>query len=121
MISTILFDLDDTLYPASAGIWTLILARIEEYMQKYLDIPASDIPQMRRNFFETYGTTLRGLQLTRGIDTEAFLAYVHDVPVEDCLSPDLGLRSSLVPSRSVSSSLPMRIHAMLRAFWQLWI
>jgi putative hydrolase of the HAD superfamily len=101
MIRTILFDLDDTLYPPSAGIWTLILARIEDYMQHHLHMQANEIPALRRYFFETYGTTLRGLQLTRGIDTEAFLAYVHDVPVEDCLSPDPQLKQ-------IITSLPQR-------------
>jgi len=88
MISTIFFDLDDTLYPASAGIWSLIRSRIEEYMGTHLQLPVEDIPELRRYYFETYGTTLRGLQMTRGVDTEAFLAYVHNVPVEKHLSPD---------------------------------
>ena len=35
-ISTIIFDLDDTLYPASNGVWTLLRDRITQFMVENL-------------------------------------------------------------------------------------
>lgn len=79
----------------------MIRDRIELYMEERLHLCADEIPSLRRYFFDTYGTTLRGLQMTSGVDSEDFLAYVHDVPVEDCLSPNPALKAFIV-------SLPLR-------------
>jgi len=103
MISTLFFDLDETLYPAASGIWGLIGVRIEEYMRDRLQIAAETIPALRHSYFETYGTTLRGLQINRGIDTDDFLGYVHDVPVEERLQTAPRLRQVIeaLPQRKI--------------------
>ncbi len=31
----------------------------------------------------TYGTTLKGLQIHNKVDTDEYLAYVHNVPLEN--------------------------------------
>lgn len=56
-------------------------------MRERLHLNAEEIPEMRRHYFETYGTTLRGLQENFSVNTQEYLAYVHDVPVETVLSP----------------------------------
>jgi putative hydrolase of the HAD superfamily len=94
-ISTIFFDLDDTLYPNASGIWPMIRQRINQYMLERLKIESEKVHELRRSLFETYGTTMRGLQATYEIDTEEFLAYVHDVPVEERLQKDPVLRDQL--------------------------
>jgi putative hydrolase of the HAD superfamily len=100
-ISTIFFDLDDTLYPASSGLWPLIRERIGSFMSERLNIPVSDVPVLRKNFFEEYGTTLRGLQVNFSVDVADFLAYVHDVPLADFIHPDPVLQDVLrsLPAR----------------------
>ncbi|HVN53604.1 MAG TPA: pyrimidine 5'-nucleotidase [Anaerolineaceae bacterium] len=100
-ISTLFFDLDDTLYPPTTGIWSLIRQRMDLYMAEKLSIDPLVIPGLRRHLFETYGTTMRGLQVTYHIDETEYLAYVHDVQVEQRLQPDLKLRAMLL-------SLPYR-------------
>jgi putative hydrolase of the HAD superfamily len=100
-ISTIFFDLDDTLYPSSAGLWKAIKARMNEYMRAHLNIPAEEIPPLREKYFMQYGTTLRGLQAHHNVDTEEYLAYVHDLPLQDYLVPD-------AVQRSIIASLPTR-------------
>lgn len=50
---------------------------------------------MRDRLFNRYGTTLRGLQIERGIDAKAYLDYVHDVDLSAILSPDPALQSAL--------------------------
>jgi putative hydrolase of the HAD superfamily len=48
-----------------------------------------------------YGTTLRGLEARHHIDTEDFLAFVHDLPLGDFLTPN-------PVQRDVIASLPCR-------------
>lgn len=93
--SHIFFDLDDTLYPSTNGLWDSIRQRMNEYMLERLNIPPERVAVIRRQYFETYGTTLRGLQLHYQVDADDFLAYVHDLPIETVISPDPGLRTLL--------------------------
>jgi putative hydrolase of the HAD superfamily len=88
-------DLDGTLYPGNNGIWELIADRMERYMHEKIGIPLEDVPETRRRYFLEYGTTLRGLMNNHPIDPEHFLAFVHDIPVEEYLEPDPRLREVL--------------------------
>jgi pyrimidine 5'-nucleotidase len=99
--TTLFFDLDDTLYPADSGLWQQIRERIGLYMQERLNIPPAQVPSLRHQLFETYGTTLRGLQVNYQVDVADFLAYVHDVPVAQYIHPDPLLRQVLhaLPAR----------------------
>ena len=94
--NTLFFDLDDTLYPSSTGLWNAIRDRMGQYMHERLDIPWEDIPRIRIQFLETYGTTLRGLQNFYTVDTEEYLAYVHDLPLDQYLYPEPAVRSLLL-------------------------
>ena len=100
-ISTIFFDLDDTLYPASSGLWPLIKDRIGLFMSERLKIPAAEVQPLREKLFKEYGTTLRGLQVNYSFDVADFLAFVHDVPLADYIHPD-------PVQKTVLQSLPAR-------------
>jgi putative hydrolase of the HAD superfamily len=99
--TTIFFDLDDTLYPPANGVWAAIRERMTSYMQEKLGLPREEIAALRRQYYETYGTTLRGLQAHNQVDADDFLAYVHDLPIQDMVQPDPALREFL-------QSLPLR-------------
>jgi len=99
--TTVFFDLDDTLYPASLGLWEAIRIRMHTYMQTLLGLPDDELAALREHYLVTYGTTLRGLQMNHQVDAEDFLAYVHDLPLSDYLKPDPALRTLLL-------SLPQR-------------
>jgi putative hydrolase of the HAD superfamily len=86
--TTLFFDLDDTLYPPSSGVWDAIGVRIDQYMHERVGISMKDVPDLREQLFRTYGTTLRGLTLLYGIDAHDYLAYVHDIPLTSHLTPD---------------------------------
>lgn len=86
-----LFDLDSTLYPASLGFQHLLDQRIMVFMSELLGVPIEEARTIRRGYFSTYGTTLRGLQIHHQVDTEEFLTYVHDLPFDEYLQPDLEL------------------------------
>jgi pyrimidine 5'-nucleotidase len=95
------FDLDDTLYPASSGLWDAIRDRMNIYMRKFIDLPLADIVSIRQKYLEQYGTTLRGLQAHYVVDVDEYLAFVHDLPLEKYIHPDPNLRTLIL-------SLPQR-------------
>lgn len=100
-ITTIFFDLDDTLYPAKAGLWSNIRERINLYMRDQLGIPAAEVSAMRQQYLEQYGTTLLGLHHHYTLDVEKFLDFVHDVPLRDYIQPAPDLRTVIeaLPAR----------------------
>jgi putative hydrolase of the HAD superfamily len=94
--TTLFFDVDDTLYPASSGLWEAIRERMSEFMHEQLNLPPQEIPKLSRSYYEKYGTTLRGLQIHYQIDPEDYLTYVHDLPLERFLKPDPDLHALLL-------------------------
>ncbi len=99
--TTIFFDLDDTLYPNSTGLWLAIKERMNLYMIERMGMAPEDVPALREKYFKMYGTTLRGLQARHNVDAEEYLAYVHDLPLEQYLTPD-------PLQREIIASLPTR-------------
>jgi len=94
--TTLFFDLDDTLYPNGNGLWEAILRRMSLYMAERVGLSWDVIPEKRRMFYETYGTTLRGLQVHYQVDPDDYLDYVHDLSLENYLQPSPRLRSLLM-------------------------
>jgi putative hydrolase of the HAD superfamily len=94
--TTLFFDLDDTLYPKTSGLWEAIRARMGDFMRDRLGFPPDVIPDLRRSYFETYGTTLRGLLIHNQVDADEYLSYVHDLPLEDFIQPDPELRDLIL-------------------------
>jgi putative hydrolase of the HAD superfamily len=95
MIRTILFDLDDTLYPPESGIMGEIRKRILEFIMTRLDLPRAEADALRRKYFLEYGTSMRGLQIKHQIDTDEFLHFVHDIPIQEHLEPNAELDAML--------------------------
>jgi pyrimidine 5'-nucleotidase len=89
--TTIFFDLDDTLYPSSTGLWEAIKERMNIYMRDRMGFDPAEIPRVREKYYRQYGTTLRGLQANHEIDVEDFLAFVHDLPLLDFIQPNPAL------------------------------
>ncbi|HQV63330.1 MAG TPA: pyrimidine 5'-nucleotidase [Anaerolineales bacterium] len=99
--TTIFFDLDDTLYPSSTNLWLAIKGRMNEFMRDRMNIPTDEIPALREKYYMQYGTTLKGLEKHHQINVDDFLAYVHDLPLSNYLTPD-------TVQREVIASLPTR-------------
>ncbi len=95
------FDLDETLYAKGNGLWDAIRERMVQYMVERLGLPKDQVHALRRMYYETYGTTLRGLQKHYSVDVDDYLAYVHDIPLERFIQPVPELRDMLL-------SLPQR-------------
>ena len=101
--STIFFDLDDTLYPSNTGLWKAIKERMNLYMRDRMGFPEKDVPLLREQYFKMYGTTLRGLQARHNVDAQEYLAFVHDLPLMDFLTPNPVVREVIasLPSRKL--------------------
>lgn len=112
-ITTLLFDLDDTLYHPSSGVWRAIGERINRFMAERVGIPAERVAALREQYFVTFGTTLNGLRANHGVDPEEYLAFVHDIPLDRLLAEDLQLQAmlALLPQRKVIFSNADRAHA----------
>ncbi|MCK5913030.1 MAG: pyrimidine 5'-nucleotidase [Desulfuromusa sp.] len=94
-MKAILFDLDNTLYPAERDLFSLIDVRINRYMEDVVAIDPDDVDNLRRRYWIDYGTTLQGLIRHHVVDPEDYLDYVHAVDVSSKLSIDNELRKTL--------------------------
>jgi putative hydrolase of the HAD superfamily len=74
-----IFDLDNTLYPASANLFAMIDARIGEYVQHLLDCSPEEAHRVQKAYFHAHGTTLSGLIADHRTDPNHYLDFVHDV------------------------------------------
>ena len=112
-MKTFIFDLDNTLYPESLNVFSLIDRRINRYMNQRLGIPEYQVDSLRRRYWEIYGVTLTGLMAHYDADPEDFLRYVHDVDLSNVLKPDPGLRNALkaISSPKVILTNGSRCHA----------
>ena len=89
-----IFDLDNCLYPASAGLFDLIDERMGAYIQRLLDCDPAEARRVQKDHFHTHGTTLAGLMKAHDVDPHDFLADVHAIPL-DRLSADERLTRAL--------------------------
>ena len=81
-IDTWIFDLDNTLYPASASLFPQIDARMGAYIQRLLGLDKDAAWAVQKGFFHAHGMTLPGLMAEHGVDPHEFLADVHDVDID---------------------------------------
>jgi len=74
-----IFDLDNSLYPASTNLFELIDVRMGEYIAKRLGCTSAEARTVQKGFFRDHGTTLAGLMKEHGVEPRDFLDYVHDI------------------------------------------
>lgn len=74
-----IFDLDNSLYPASTNLFSLIDIRMGEYIARLLGCDPVEARRVQKSYFHEHGTTLAGLMAANGVDPREFLDYVHDI------------------------------------------
>lgn len=111
--TTILLDLDDTLYPSSTGLWKAISQRIDSFMQDVLGIAPSEAILLRADYLRRYGTTLGGLVAHHNADPLNYLLYVHDIDLDGFLAPnpELGSMLAQLPQKRVVFTNATKDHA----------
>lgn len=78
-LNTWLFDLDNTLYPATSSLFPQIDQKMKAFIADFLKVSPEDAFRIQKQYYRDYGTTLRGLMLVHGLEPDQFLAYVHDI------------------------------------------
>jgi putative hydrolase of the HAD superfamily len=110
-IRYVLFDVDNTLYPASSGLLHEINQRMTAYMAALLSVSEEEASITRQTYREQYGTTLSGLVHHHGLeDVNAFLEYCHPTRLDSYLTPDPDLQTflaSLPVPASILTNSPM--------------
>ncbi|WP_316012863.1 pyrimidine 5'-nucleotidase [Roseobacter sp. HKCCA0434] len=111
-VDTWVFDLDNTLYPPSAGIFDQMDGLMNDWIARELRVSHDDAQAMRESYLEQYGTTLGGLMLNHGIDADAFLAETHDLDLGEIeMKPALRAAIDALPGRKYVFTNGSREHA----------
>ena len=93
-VHTWVFDLDNTLYPASQALFPQIEARIGAFVSGHLGIGLAEARRLQKTYFREFGSTLRGLMTVHQTEPSNFLEFVHDIDY-GALAPDLRLDGAL--------------------------
>lgn len=99
-IDTWIFDLDNTLYPASCDLFALIDARMNAYLRNLFSVDETEAHRIQKQYFRDHGTTLSGLMSQHGTDPHHFLDFVHDIEMDRVsANPDLKDALMALPGR----------------------
>ncbi len=77
-----IFDLDNTLYPASANLFAQIHVNMGAYIQNLLGVDPVEAHRIQKDLYHSHGMTLPGLMELHSIDPHDFLDKVHAVDVD---------------------------------------
>ena len=102
--SHLLFDMDNTLYPASSAMDKGITRRMLECVAEFFNCDMEKAVELRAERIVHYSTTLEWLRAEGMTDVEGFLAHVHPSYEADELPPQPGLREFLI-----SLNMPMSV------------
>ncbi|WP_419903588.1 pyrimidine 5'-nucleotidase [Kiloniella sp.] len=107
-----LFDLDNTLYPASNNLFSQIEKRMGSFIQEFLNLDPTAAHKVQKDYFRRYGTTLKGLMVNHDLNPDLYLEYVHDVDFS-AISPNhaLGEALSRLPGRKLIFTNASNVHA----------
>ena len=115
-VTTWVFDLDNTLYPADSGIWPLIDERITLFLAALFGMDLQSARALHQHYYLRHGTTLRGLVEEDIHEAERFLEFVHDID-RSVLKPNPALAREVarLPGRTLIFTNGSRNHAILTA------
>lgn len=95
-----IFDLDNSLYPASCDLFALIDVRMTDYIAELTGKPRDEARRLQKSFFHEHGTTLAGLMREHDVDPRHFLDFVHDIDLARITAdPDLLAALDRLPGR----------------------
>lgn len=99
-----IFDLDNTLHDAQAKIFPSMHQQINAYLMKRFELDEAGANDMRRGFWQRYGTTMNGLMRHHNTDPREFLAATHQFPeLGDMVVHEAAVRHALarLPGRKL--------------------
>lgn len=97
-----IFDLDNTLYPASCRLFDQVERRIGEFVQQLLKLEPEAARALQKQYFRDHQTTLNGLMIHHKIDPAEFLEFVHRIDVSGVAADErLDQALALLPGRKL--------------------
>src|SRR6516162_7297138 len=111
-VETWVFDLDNTLYPHHLNLWQQVDARIRDYIVGFLNVTHDEAWRVQKDYYQRYGTTMRGLMEEHGLNPDRFLEVVHEID-HSPLTPDPALGAAIagLPGRKLILTNGTRAHA----------
>ncbi|MBC8339696.1 MAG: pyrimidine 5'-nucleotidase [Rhodospirillales bacterium] len=96
------FDLDNTLYPASCDLFAQVDRKMTAYIADYLDVGFEQAGEIRKTYYHDHGTTMSGMMTLHDMDPAEFLDVVHDIDL-GVVDPDPELDQALsrLPGRKI--------------------
>jgi putative hydrolase of the HAD superfamily len=111
-VDTWIFDLDNTLYPASCNLFAEVDRRMGEYIAKAIGVPYEHARHLQKAYYRQFGTTLAGLMRVHKLAPGPFLDYVHDIDLSLVPeSPKLAAALAALPGRRLIFTNGSRRHA----------
>ncbi|MEM7059788.1 MAG: pyrimidine 5'-nucleotidase [Pseudomonadota bacterium] len=106
------FDLDNTLYPASADLFGQMDPLMTQFIATTLAVSETRADSIRRDTWARYGATLTGLIAEYNIDPAAFLEATHQLDLT-VLTPDPSLAQAIaaLPGQRFIHTNGPRAHA----------
>lgn len=97
-----IFDLDNTLYPASSKLFDQVDWNMTRYVGELLGLEPVAARALQKQYFREYGTTMRGLMTVHDVDPVAFMNDVHTIDLAP-IAADPVLNDALerLPGRKV--------------------
>jgi putative hydrolase of the HAD superfamily len=78
-VTSWVFDLDNTLYPAGCNLFAEIDQRMTSFIEAELGLPFEDARRVQKSLYVEHGTTLAGLMREHDVDPHHFMAHVHEI------------------------------------------
>jgi len=111
-VETWVFDLDNTLYPHEVGLWRQVDDKIRAYIADFLKVTPEDAWRIQKDYYQRYGTSMRGLMIEHGMEPEEYLEIVHQID-HSAIEPNpvLGAAIAKLPGRKLIHTNGTRKHA----------
>lgn len=108
-----LFDLDNTLYAPSCQLFDLIDKRMTYFISESLSLSVQEARALQKQYFQCYGTTLRGMMGQHNTDPDDFLQFVHAIDYGR-VPPNPGLVEAIraLPGEKIICTNGTRSHAL---------
>ncbi|MBI1366329.1 MAG: pyrimidine 5'-nucleotidase [Alphaproteobacteria bacterium] len=94
------FDLDNTLYPATCNLFREIDSRMAAFIREELGLGPDEARRLQKDYYVRYGTTMAGLMREHDVCPERFMAFVHDIDLTPVApAPELCAAIEALPGR----------------------
>ena len=110
--ATWVFDLDNTLYPASCRLFDQVDKNITKFIMQFLGLNWDEAYIIQKNYFREFGTSMNGLMKLHSMDPEQFLKFVHKIDLSPLTkNPRMNLALAKLPGRKIIFTNGSVVHA----------